>query len=145
MIKFVQSAFNQGSLVSSLPIQLVNPTVIGNIFYLYMRFSPLTGTPILSDNFSNKYKILNSCQISSVQNIGFWTTELKLGGANHTIIALSQGGPQNLEIGVSELCVLKEKIVDEQNIMSDDILYAIYNQSLQQTSFLKRLVIAERA
>jgi hypothetical protein len=125
----------------SLAVTLASPTTVGNAVQVYLRFSPLTGTPTLMDSFGNPYTRTAIFTLVDGEAMGFWLADIVRGGAYHTLTISSQGGSQNLECAFSELATAGH---GEQH-SEREILLAILGESSQQTALLQRLVTAERA
>lgn len=155
---FAQTPSPAPTLAAALP----NPTVAGNTLSLYLRFSPLTGTPLLTDSYGNPYRRSGIVNLSDTQAVGLWTAEILRGGNGHIVTATSQGGLQSLELGISELSATGPTMQpgpglipcpvpgptqprECQSTSTDDILLAIFAQQAQQTALLQRLVTAARA
>ena len=133
------------SPAASLVVTLPNPTVVGNALSLYLRSSPLTGTPLLTDNFGNKFKRMGITNLSPTQSASLWTAEIIRGGANHAVTATSQGGPQTMEMGVVESSIIGPERGKGIEHSSTDILFEILIQQSAQTTLLQRIATALRA
>jgi hypothetical protein len=142
MLSTVQAAFGQTASALQLFVALPQPTTAGNTLSLYLRFSPLTGTPLISDNYGNLFVRSGVIDWTGAAS-GIWTAAIVRGGAGHTITVTSQGGVQALEMGVTELSCPAPMLAECGN--SNEVLLAMYAQMSQQTSLLQRLVTAERA
>lgn len=142
-VRTVQTAFGQTASAPALAVTLPRPTAVGDTLSVHLRFSPLTGTPDLADNFGNRWRRTGTQGVDAVTAVAFFTATLVRAGAGHTVTATAQGGPQALEMGVSELSVLAP---EEGSAPSpNDLLLAMLAQSHQQTALLQRLVTAQRA
>lgn len=141
--KQFQFAQSSGS-VASLAVTLPQPTTIGNVLSLYLRFSPLTGTPSIADNFGNKYRRTGITNLSTTLSVGLFTAEIVRGGAAHTVTAAAQGGNQTLECGVTELSVLSPDCNRHERHTAEDLLFGLWAQAAQQTDYLRRITTALR-
>lgn len=144
MIRTVQAAFAQTSApADALGLPLPRPSAVGSTLSVYLRFSPLTGTPAVSDSFGNAYRLTGSAAVGPGLAVAFFAADVVRGGAGHTITAAAQGGPQNLEMGASELSLVGP--VAGERASAADLLLALLAQANQTNALLQRLVTAERA
>lgn len=104
MIRSVQSVFGQAAAAGSLAVTLLQPTTVGYTLTVCLRFSPLTGTPEVTDNFANRY-LRTGAGINGSIATALFTVHLERAGAGHTITAVAQGGAQSLEMAVAELAI----------------------------------------
>ena len=138
MIRPIQTAFGQVATAAVLSVSLSRPTTVGNVLSLSLRFSPLTGTPAISDNFGNAFRPIATGVLAAGIATGFWITDIVRGGANHSITVGSQGGNQSLELSIAELSFLGRTRGDSHS--EKDVLLAILGESHQQTALLQQLL-----